>query len=61
MEVPKNLRKVKPYEVVVFENSFSATKDGPKMNAVCMDESGNLVVFNTNSYWTNGEVKFYGE
>ena len=61
MEVPKNLKKVKPYEIVVFEKEFAGTKDGPKMNAVCMDESGNIVIFNTDAYWTNGEVKFYGE
>lgn len=61
MEVPKSLRKVKPNEVVVFENEFDISKDGAKMNAIAMNDKGGLVLFHTDNYWTDGEVKFYGE
>ena len=60
MEVPKNLRKVKPNEVVVFEKEFAGTKDGCKFNAICLADYG-LIMFHTDTFWTNGEVKFYGE
>lgn len=64
MEVPNNLKRLKPNQVVVldrhyeelFPNSITTT-----FNALAITEDGTLMMFDTDHYKTEGKVEFYGE
>lgn len=66
MEVPKNLKRVKPNQVVVLDRHYEASWLFPNsttttFNALAITDDGTLMMFDTNHYKTEGKVEFYGE
>lgn len=57
MELPKSIRKVKPNEIVVFD-SYCTVND-LRVNAFAITDDGNLMFFDTETYYTSGKPKFY--
>lgn len=61
MEVPKNLKRLKPNQVVVLDRYYLLDDDNFKANAIAISENGELMMFDTEAYHTDGKVEFYGE
>lgn len=61
MEVPKNLKRLKPKQVVVLDRYYLLDDDNFKANAIVVSEKGELMMFDTEAYHTDGKVEFYGE
>ena len=59
MRVPGKLKKVKPNEIVVFDNYGNIS--GTPFNALSQDEDGNVLFFDTKYYETTGKPTFYNE
>lgn len=59
MRVPGNVRKVKPEEIVVFEEYMDI--NGRKYNAISVTREGAVIFFDTDKYETTGMPTFFGD
>lgn len=59
MEVPKNLKRLKPNQVVVFDRYYPVNDF--EANAFAVSEENGFIFFDTEAYHTDGKVEFYGE